>query len=62
MTINKTQFTRVLKFEFNSDKKRMTIAVKVGKEYVVFCKGADEVILELIGECQYKNIIKQFAI
>jgi phospholipid-transporting ATPase len=29
----------------------MTIAVKVGKEYVVFCKGADEVILELIGEC-----------
>ncbi|CAD8053969.1 unnamed protein product [Paramecium primaurelia] len=62
LTINKTQFHRVMNFDFSSDKKRMTIVVKTGNEYVLFCKGADEVLLELIGECQHQQIIHQFAI
>jgi phospholipid-transporting ATPase len=45
-------------FEFTSEKKRMTVVIKIGKEYVLFCKGADEVLLEMIGECTHKDIIR----
>ncbi|CAD8051177.1 unnamed protein product [Paramecium sonneborni] len=62
ITINNTQFPRVMNFDFSSEKKRMTIVVKTGNEYILFCKGADEVLLELIGECKHQNIIHQFAV
>lgn len=42
-----------MSFDFSSEKKRMTIVVKTGDEYILFCKGADEVLLELIGECKH---------
>lgn len=45
-------------FEFSSDKKRMTVVIKIGKEYVLFCKGADEILLEMMNECPHKDIIK----
>lgn len=37
-----------MKFDFTSEKKRMTIVVKIGRDYFVFCKGADEILLELM--------------
>ncbi|CAD8046114.1 unnamed protein product [Paramecium primaurelia] len=62
LTINKTQFHRVMNFDFSSEKKRMTIVVKTGNEYILFCKGADEVLLELIGECKHQQVIHQYAV
>jgi len=52
--VNGIPFQRIFCFDFTSEKKRMTIVIKVGNDYIVFCKGADEILFELIGPCKYK--------
>lgn len=62
MTVNGIAFTRLLYFGFDSEKKRMTVVVKAGQEYVAYCKGADEVLFDLMGTSKYKAQTKQFAV
>ena len=44
--INKLEVYEILKeFPFDSDRKRMTLIVKHGGQYILMCKGADSIML-----------------
>lgn len=52
-----TKFDVLHTIEFNSDRKRMSVVVHSEKDgYVMYCKGADSVILNLLRQGQEKEI------
>jgi P-type Ca2+ transporter type 2C len=50
------QYPRLAEWSFDSDRKRMSVAVQAGSETVVHCKGAPESLLSL---CQLSNEEKE---
>jgi phospholipid-translocating P-type ATPase (flippase) len=46
--------------EFNSDRKRMTVIVRVGKEIHLYCKGADSIIMKRLKKDHDRTVIEDF--
>jgi magnesium-transporting ATPase (P-type) len=47
---NKTEVELLHLFPFDSDRKRMTVIVKINGEYKMYCKGADSIIYSRLSE------------